>query len=79
MPKDKYDKPSYADMLILGGLRIGVGAKKQFKKDIGKLKKALKRKKRKKKDYVTTRTSGITKMAGDVAKEKSFKRMRGKK
>ena len=81
--KDKYDKPSYADMAILGGLRlvkgIKAGAKKQFKADVGYVKSKLKRKKKAPKSITTSRTKVIEKAVGDISETKQFKRMRGKK
>jgi len=70
MPKDKYDKPSYSDRLILGGLRTLRTAKAGVKRDLGKLKRKLKRKKRKK-PIVTTRTSGVQRdlAAAGITKE----------
>ena len=86
MPKSKY-KRSYADTLILGGLRTykeaKAGAKKQFKKDIGKIKSILKRKKKPKKPVSTTRTEGTYSGMGsagvDYEKEKPSSRLRRKK
>lgn len=89
--KDKFDKPTYADMLILKGLKLErAAAKTKFVRKVGKgLEEArkkimgvrLRRKKKKapEKSYTTARTKTIEKSVGDVTETKQWKRLRRKK
>jgi uncharacterized phage infection (PIP) family protein YhgE len=83
--KDRYDKPSYGDKLILGGLKAYSSVKKDVKRGVGLAKKDLKKvagkitRKKKKASSETGRTKVISGSLGKAGVEKkTIRRMKGK-